>query len=156
MNTVLSLFTAFTFALNGFAQGFSQSGDISDDMIPEDWEYLGSATGDLNNDGRADLFVVARPPEGGKPIAAVYWDLGDERWTLYKQYDNAFSDPAQMYYTPEYDIAIQDNGTLVINLYDPEDFDMDILTTYSFLYKDGDFKPANSDTKHTFGEFEIN
>ena len=63
MNTVLSLFTAFTFALNGFAQGFSQSGDISDDMIPEDWEYLGSATGDLNNDGRADLFVVARPPK---------------------------------------------------------------------------------------------
>ena len=42
MNTVLSLFTAFTFALNGFAQGFSQSGDISDDMIPEDWvEQLG-------------------------------------------------------------------------------------------------------------------
>jgi hypothetical protein len=156
MNTVLSLFTAFTFALNGFAQGFSQSGDISDDMIPEDWEYLGSATGDLNNDGRADLFVVARPPEGGKPIAAVYWDLGDERWTLYKQYDNAFSDPAQMYYTPEYDIAIQDNGTLTIGLYDPEDFDMDILTSYSFLYKDGDFKPANSDTKQTFGEFEIN
>ena len=156
MNTILSILTAFTFAFNAFAQGFSKNGDISDDMIPEEWEYLGSATGDLNNDGRADLFVVARPPEGGKPVAAVYWDLGDAQWTLYKQYDNAFCDPTKMYYTPEYDIEIQDNGTLVINLYDPEDFDFSILTSYSFQYKDGDFKPATSDTKNNFGDFEIN
>ena len=104
MQPIIALLTLITALLTPSPYQFAKSGDISDEMIPDGWEFVGSAMGDLNGDGRADMIVVARPDE--KPLAAVYWDNGDGQWELVKEYDNAFRSFDQMPYTPEFLIEI--------------------------------------------------
>ncbi|MBO7568083.1 MAG: FG-GAP repeat protein [Bacteroidales bacterium] len=137
MTKFLAIFSLITALTAVTPSQFARTGDISDEMIPEGWEYVGSATGDLNGDGRADMIVVARPDQ--KPVAAIYWDNGDEKWQLFKEYGNAFRAFDKMNYTPEFLMEITENGDLKIELYDPEDFDAEILASYTFHYKKGDF-----------------
>ena len=137
MQPIIALLTLITALLTPSPYQFAKSGDISDEMIPDGWEFVGSAMGDLNGDGRADMIVVARPDE--KPLAAVYWDNGDGQWELVKEYDNAFRSFDQMPYTPEFLIEITEQGDLKIELYDPEQFDFSISSSYTFSSKDGEF-----------------
>ncbi len=150
--TIISFFSVMTAAdpqsTPTEPQQFAKTGDISDEMIPDGWEFVGNATGDINGDGRADMIVVARP--GEKPLAAVYWDNGDGQWQLYREYDNAFRAFDQMHYTPEYTMEITENGELKIELYDPEDFDCSVQSSYTFQFKDGEF--VLTDESHDNGQ----
>ncbi len=144
------------------APGFQLEGDISDEMIPEGWEYVTSATGDVNNDGRADLIIVATP--GNKLVTAVYLDNGNDKWMLHKQYDNAFRDVSQMSFTPEYNITIED-GLMKVELFDPDQFTMEVASSYTFRCHDANMElveeihdGTQKELKNAglkFGEFQI-
>ncbi len=162
MQHITAILAIMTMLAASSPQQFAPTGDISDEMVPDGWEFVGNATGDLNGDGRADMIVVARP--GEKPMAAVYWDNGDNKWQLFKEYENAFRAFDQMDFAPEYSMEITDDGTLKIELYDPDDFDLTITSSYTFKYKDGDLQlvseehygtadAANKNKK--LGDFEI-
>ena len=61
----MMLATLALMPMNVSAQGLKDSGKSAADVVPNGWESI-FKTGDLNNDGIADLVVVATPCDKDK------------------------------------------------------------------------------------------
>lgn len=77
---------------------FKVNGKSAEDIIPEKWEIMSSATGDLNGDGIDDIAFFTRkefknstPDEyklnSNSIVLAIYWGNNNGDFTQYKIYD---------------------------------------------------------------------
>ena len=131
----------------------NHSGSTVEELVPEGWEDIHEATGDLNKDGIADLVVIATPnlaehmnPESdyatnyNVPIVGVYWGQRDGSYKLYQQYDSIVSGNSEYIYV-ENSVKVTNKGVL--------QFESTIFATagtsesggdtYLFRYQNGDF-----------------
>ncbi len=136
------------------AQELKSNGYDAGDIVPNGWESI-FKTGDLNNDGIADLVLIATPCNSDKmktrddgyvynfnqPILAIYWGDRNGGFNLFKQYDNVV--PARpdefMDITPS--IEIDNKGTLriILEFFASAGSWTQPTTTHVFRYQNGDF-----------------
>lgn len=81
-----------------YFKDFKVNGKSAEDIIPEKWEIMSSATGDLNGDGIDDIAFFTRkefknstPDEyklnSNSIVLAIYWGNNNGDFTQYKIYD---------------------------------------------------------------------
>lgn len=151
---IIILATLALMPMHVSAQGLKDSGKSAADVVPNGWESI-FKTGDLNNDGIADLVVVATPCDKDKmqtrddgyvynfnqPVLAIYWGEKNGGYMLFKQYDKVIPARESEFISLTPSLSITSKGVLRI--------DMEVFasaggwdattTTYSFRYQNGDF-----------------
>ena len=95
-----ALFLCLSLACSVYAQNLLQQGRDSQEIVPQGWDKI-EAQGDLNQDGKTDLVVFAKPhtPEKTEPsndisaennfnqgILAIYFGQDNGTFKLFKQY----------------------------------------------------------------------
>lgn len=104
---------------------FKTNGTNAKDIIPENWEIISEATGDLNGDGINDLAFFSSKnvkreesedySKKSKIVLAIYWGK-DESFTQYKIYDDITSPEDDQITYEELSINITGKRILSINV----------------------------------------
>ena len=136
------------------AQGLKSNGFSASDIVPVGWESI-FKTGDLNNDGIADLALIATPCNSDKmktrddgyvynfnqPVLAIYWGDQNGGFNLFKQYDNVI--PARpdefMDITPSLEIDNKGNLRIILEFFASAGSWTQPTTTHVFRFQNGDF-----------------
>ena len=110
------------------AQNLLPQGKNSQEIVPAGWDKI-EAQGDLNQDGKTDLVIFAKPnfkenmkkrDDGfvynfNQGILAIYFGQNDGTFKLWKQYKDLIK-PNDEYMTVEVDIKINSKGSLIIDI----------------------------------------
>ena len=136
------------------AQGLKSNGFSASDIVPVGWESI-FKTGDLNNDGIADLALIATPCNSDKmktrddgyvynfnqPVLAIYWGDQNGGFNLFKQYENVI--PARpdefMDITPSLEIDNKGNLRIILEFFASAGSWTQPTTTHVFRFQNGDF-----------------
>jgi len=128
MKKYFAIVTALATAACAMASTVAEQGKSVNELIPDGWERVQSATGDVNHDGINDLVVMAFPNDEDKmfkrydgyvinmnePVVAVYMGQSDGSYRLYRQTNNIV--PAQDEYNSIETFEVHVTAKGVINV----------------------------------------
>ena len=123
-----ALLLCLSLACYANAQNLLEEGRNSQEIVPQGWDKI-EAQGDLNQDGKTDLVIIAKPnfkekmktrDDGfvdnfNQPILAIYFGQNDGTFKLFKQYKDLIMADDE-YMNIETDIKINRKGSLIIDI----------------------------------------
>ena len=122
------LFLLLALHLCASAQELKKVGKSIEELVPSGWTVT-HAKGDLNKDGLPDMAIVAIPDfeehlqkrdddyvyNFNQPVLAIYFGTSQGEYRLWKQYDDVLEARESEYIDVNYQIGINERGSLRID-----------------------------------------